>query len=615
MLPSTVMVFRYPVRTRRLSSLVTSIFVALVLLSFGAQSSGAIAAGYPADNDWEGVAYGNGLFVAVSSSGTGNRVMTSPDGLTWTSRTSASDSNWQAVTFGNNLFVAVGTNAVMTSPDGITWTSRSAVNGSWDSVAGCGGMFVAVSSVTSPYVMSSPDGITWTQRTPAYGWDHQQVVCRETPLVFVSSSHLGRVWYSNDGITWAQGSQGHIVHIHAKAYGSVSGTGTFSWLEYNDYDNNQSSGSISTNGTSFTSTGGNAVVNGWNAMTFGSNKFVAVAQSGSNNRAAYSSNGSAWTLGSGIPANSWESVAFGNGTFVAVANSGTGNRVATSADGITWSAQALVVPTTTTVPATTTTAVAPTTTVVSASTTVPSTTTQVATTTSIAVSSSGGGTTGSTVVSPVSLPRTSSTIGRATSSVASSTSTTVPATTTTTVPAPVAPGASPGTAASTVDGKEVPTKVSRLDNQLVIEAAGVKVHVYAVTKDAETVALDAEGVLAISGDDTVVFDAEGYQPGGDVDVWLNSTPVKLGTTTADGDGRVSGQYAVPAAVDAGDHRVVLAGTTKSGGDSVIGVGLRIGEYGKESNVSRWIILSTIILAIFLALLLPTTARRRRNRAA
>ncbi len=177
------------------------VIAAMFLVSFNAQPWNAAASGYPADNDWEGVAYGNGLFVAVSSTGSGNRVMTSADGITWTPRTSASDSNWQAITYGNNLFVAVGTNAVMTSADGITWTSRTAVNGSWDSVAGCGGMFVAVSSLTSPYVMSSSDGITWTQRTPSFGWDHQQVACRETPLVFVSSSHLGRVWYSNDGIT------------------------------------------------------------------------------------------------------------------------------------------------------------------------------------------------------------------------------------------------------------------------------------------------------------------------------------------------------------------------------------------------------------------------------
>ena len=72
-----------------------------------------------ADNNWHSVTYGNGLFVAVSGSGTGNRVMTSPDGITWTARTSAADNGWYGVTYGDGLFVAVsitGTaNRVMTS--------------------------------------------------------------------------------------------------------------------------------------------------------------------------------------------------------------------------------------------------------------------------------------------------------------------------------------------------------------------------------------------------------------------------------------------------------------------------------------------------------------------
>jgi hypothetical protein len=46
--------------------------------------------------------------------------MTSPDGITWTSRSSAADLVWKSVTYGNGLFVAVafsGTgNRVMTSP-------------------------------------------------------------------------------------------------------------------------------------------------------------------------------------------------------------------------------------------------------------------------------------------------------------------------------------------------------------------------------------------------------------------------------------------------------------------------------------------------------------------
>ena len=44
-------------------------------------------------DNWRSVcwSYDLGLFCAVSSTGTGNRVMTSPDGITWTSRTSAAD--------------------------------------------------------------------------------------------------------------------------------------------------------------------------------------------------------------------------------------------------------------------------------------------------------------------------------------------------------------------------------------------------------------------------------------------------------------------------------------------------------------------------------------------
>ena len=60
-----------------------------------------------ADNQWYSVCYGNGLFVAVAITGSGNRVMTSPDGITWTIRSSAADNQWRSVCYGNGLFVAV----------------------------------------------------------------------------------------------------------------------------------------------------------------------------------------------------------------------------------------------------------------------------------------------------------------------------------------------------------------------------------------------------------------------------------------------------------------------------------------------------------------------------
>jgi hypothetical protein len=112
------------------------------------------------NNWWRSVCYGNGLFVAVSSNGTTDRVMTSPDGITWTKRTSATDNNYWSVCYGDGLFVAIADsgigNRVMTSPDGITWTSKStpADNG-WHSVCYGNGLFIVVSTDGTNRIMTS----------------------------------------------------------------------------------------------------------------------------------------------------------------------------------------------------------------------------------------------------------------------------------------------------------------------------------------------------------------------------------------------------------------------------------------------------------------------------
>jgi hypothetical protein len=163
-------------------------------------------------NQWRGVCWSPQLriFVAVASTGSLNRAATSPDGITWTLRTT-NDNEWQKVCWSPELglFAAVSSSGsldrVMTSPDGITWTTQTTPNDNtfsdicWSPELG---LFAAVSNggVTNR-VITSPDGITWSERaTAAY---NLFAICWAPELsLFVGIGAFQHMVHSTDGITW-----------------------------------------------------------------------------------------------------------------------------------------------------------------------------------------------------------------------------------------------------------------------------------------------------------------------------------------------------------------------------------------------------------------------------
>ena len=216
-------------------------------------------------SNWESVCWSPELelFVAVASSGA-NRVMTSPDGLSWTPRSAAAANQWISVCWSSelNLFVAVantnttGTNRVMTSSDGINWTIRSATsNNDWRSVTWSPalGQFVAVASAgTNARIMTSYNGINWTERTPSdanFWWS----VC----------------WSPELGIFAAVSSSG----TNSRAmYSSLQARPPTSYNVFDSSFNNiDSSGNWTIQGTSFTSS---------QAVTLGSTGSNTTIQSG-----------------------------------------------------------------------------------------------------------------------------------------------------------------------------------------------------------------------------------------------------------------------------------------------------------------------------------------------
>jgi hypothetical protein len=260
----------------------------------------------PADNSWRTIIWvpEEGWFVAAANSGSGNRVMTSPDGITWTARTTP-DHNWAAFAWSPELdrLVAVAETGtagalVMTSPGGIIWTPRTSPAGdsTWFDVEWSPelGLFVAVAwSGSGDRVMTSPDGITWTSRPAAAAnqWVSLVWAAELGLFVAVASSGAGnRVMTSPDGITWTIRTSAADLSWRRVCWSPELGL------------------------------------------------LVAVAWSGTGNRIMTSPDGITWTARTSAADNNWSSVCWSPelGLFCASAISGTGNRLMTSPDGITW---------------------------------------------------------------------------------------------------------------------------------------------------------------------------------------------------------------------------------------------------------------------------------------
>jgi hypothetical protein len=160
------------------------------------------------------IAYnGTNLWVAVGNAG---KLYSSPDGITWTSRTSQFGAdNINDVFFGNGLWVAVGSaGKISTSTDGTTWTARTAnmstnainavtyANSLWVAVGNGGG------TTNTGGITYSSDGVTWTRKSQnlTVGANYQCVVWNGTNWVVGSTVSTNNYLYATTPSgTWTAG--------------------------------------------------------------------------------------------------------------------------------------------------------------------------------------------------------------------------------------------------------------------------------------------------------------------------------------------------------------------------------------------------------------------------
>ena len=75
---------------------------------------------------------------------------------------------------------------------------------------------------------------------------------------------------------------------------------------------------------------------------------------------------------------------------------------------------------------------------------------------------------------------------------------------------------------------------------------------------------DGTSGIRVYRDRTVAIQGEGFAPETEVEVWINSTPFKLGTVLTDSAGAFNKTFDVPPGIELGEHTLTLSGTLSDG---------------------------------------------------
>ena len=200
-----------------------------------------------------------------------------------------------------------------------------------------------------------------------------------------------------------------------------------------------------------------------------------------------------------------------------------------------------------------------------------------------------------------------------------STTTTLGITTTTlvmknssTAVAPKIPSLDTGEVAVTSGGKEVSTRLTRENNQIVIQAAGITTTINGLNKGGSPVPLNKDGNVPLQGGSRVRVFAEGFKPNSVVEAWLFSSPTWLGNAKVDAKGTLSQIFTLPKDVKPGQHRIALKAITAAGEEVSIALGIVVGDGKIARNIAPWLIAIPIGIAMAVAFFLPVAYRRRRD---
>jgi len=216
-------------------------------------------------------------FVAI---GSGGKILTSPDGIVWTSISISYTSTLSSIAYSGTIYVAHGNgDTLLTSTDAAQWTIRTTgYTNQIRSSCWARNNFIAVGD--SGIIINSMDGITWEKNTSPASRTLSSVLWNGK--TFCAVGDTGTVLASSDGLAWSLKS----TEPHPKLHSIIWGNNLFVALGESGSVYTSPDGLAWTNRTSGTTTLLNEVT--WNGA-----KYVAI---GTNGPIITSPNGMDWNI-------------------------------------------------------------------------------------------------------------------------------------------------------------------------------------------------------------------------------------------------------------------------------------------------------------------------------
>lgn len=174
----------------------------------------------------------------------------------------------------------------------------------------------------------------------------------------------------------------------------------------------------------------------------------------------------------------------------------------------------------------------------------------------------------------------------------------------------------PGTGSVLLGGATARSTLTAGKTGVTLSSGGLSVWVAAIVHG-DDVALHSTTTVVVERGGRMHVLVSGFLPGSQVTIWGHSNPVQLATFTVSSTGAVKRTVILPEAIRAGNHTIIVSGTSAAKKQASMQVGIKVVDHGSTTPTPApanwwWLVLLVLVVLVLIAVLLLILWRRRRR---